>query len=52
MEEAGLFRKITSRPTCYLFLFNDVLIITKKKRWDTAGSLGRGCRELAGTGQP
>nr|XP_013009369.1 rho guanine nucleotide exchange factor 16 isoform X2 [Cavia porcellus]XP_013009371.1 rho guanine nucleotide exchange factor 16 isoform X2 [Cavia porcellus]XP_013009372.1 rho guanine nucleotide exchange factor 16 isoform X2 [Cavia porcellus]XP_023421545.1 rho guanine nucleotide exchange factor 16 isoform X2 [Cavia porcellus] len=35
MEEAGLFRKITSRPTCYLFLFNDVLIITKKKSEDS-----------------
>lgn len=33
VEEAGLFRKLASRPTCYLFLFNDVLVITKKKRW-------------------
>lgn len=33
IEEAGLFRKLASRPTCYLFLFNDVLVITKKKRW-------------------
>lgn len=30
-EETGLFRKIASRPTCYLFLFNDVLVVTKKK---------------------
>ncbi|KAM8792236.1 rho guanine nucleotide exchange factor 16 [Rhynchonycteris naso] len=31
VEETGLFRKLASRPTCYLFLFNDVLVITKKK---------------------
>ncbi|XP_064219211.1 rho guanine nucleotide exchange factor 16 [Aotus nancymaae] len=31
MEETGLFRKLASRPTCYLFLFNDVLVVTKKK---------------------
>lgn len=31
LEETGLFRKIASRPACYLFLFNDVLVITKKK---------------------
>ncbi|XP_023555303.1 rho guanine nucleotide exchange factor 16 isoform X2 [Octodon degus] len=35
MEEAGIFRKIASRPTCYLFLFNDVLLITKKKSEDS-----------------
>lgn len=35
LEEAGLFKKIASRPTCYLFLFNDVLIITKKKSEDS-----------------
>ncbi|XP_074017728.1 rho guanine nucleotide exchange factor 16 [Numenius arquata] len=29
-EEAGIFRRGTGR-LCYLFLFNDVLIITKKK---------------------
>ncbi|NWI21875.1 ARHGG factor, partial [Crypturellus soui] len=29
-EEAGIFRKGSGR-VCYLFLFNDVLIITKKK---------------------
>ncbi|XP_069893271.1 rho guanine nucleotide exchange factor 16 [Dipodomys merriami] len=34
VEETGLFRKIASRPTCYLFLFSDVLIITKKKSED------------------
>lgn len=33
VEETGLFRKLASRPTCYLFLFNDVLVVTKKKRW-------------------
>jgi hypothetical protein len=32
VEETGLFRKIASRPTCYLFLFSDVLVVTKKKR--------------------
>lgn len=32
-EETGLFRKLASRPTCYLFLFNDVLVVTRKKRW-------------------
>ncbi|XP_069096033.1 rho guanine nucleotide exchange factor 16 isoform X2 [Pleurodeles waltl] len=31
IEEAGIFRKGFGRPSCYLFLFNDVLIITKKK---------------------
>ncbi|XP_066126735.1 rho guanine nucleotide exchange factor 16 [Saccopteryx bilineata] len=31
VEETGLFRKLASRPTCYLFLFNDVLVVTKKK---------------------
>ncbi|XP_005404208.1 PREDICTED: rho guanine nucleotide exchange factor 16 [Chinchilla lanigera] len=35
VEEAGLFRKIASRPTCYLFLFSDVLIVTKKKSEDS-----------------
>ncbi|XP_048206057.1 rho guanine nucleotide exchange factor 16 [Perognathus longimembris pacificus] len=35
VEEAGLFRKIASRPTCYLFLFSDVLVITKKKSEDS-----------------
>lgn len=38
VEETGLFRKLASRPTCYLFLFNDVLVVTKKKRWATAGA--------------
>ena len=33
VEETGLFRKLASRPTCYLFLFNDVLVVTKRKRW-------------------
>ncbi|KAM9299195.1 rho guanine nucleotide exchange factor 16 [Gastrophryne carolinensis] len=31
VEESGIFRKGFGRPYCYLFLFNDVLIITKKK---------------------
>ncbi|XP_039697973.1 rho guanine nucleotide exchange factor 16 [Pteropus medius] len=35
VEEAGLFRKLASRPTCYLFLFNDVLVVTKKKSEDS-----------------
>ncbi|XP_072282108.1 rho guanine nucleotide exchange factor 16 [Pyxicephalus adspersus] len=35
MEESGIFRKGFGRPYCYLFLFNDVLIITKKKSEDS-----------------
>ncbi|XP_029086666.1 rho guanine nucleotide exchange factor 16 isoform X1 [Monodon monoceros] len=35
VEETGLFRKLSSRPTCYLFLFNDVLVVTKKKSEDS-----------------
>lgn len=35
LEESSIFRKIASRPTCYLFLFSDVLVVTKKKRWAT-----------------
>lgn len=31
VEEAGLFRKIASRPTLYLFVFSDVLVVTKRK---------------------
>ncbi|XP_019513971.1 PREDICTED: rho guanine nucleotide exchange factor 16 isoform X2 [Hipposideros armiger] len=34
LEEAGLFRKL-ARPTYYLFLFNDVLVVTKKKSEDS-----------------
>ncbi|XP_063291869.1 rho guanine nucleotide exchange factor 16 [Pelobates fuscus] len=30
-EESGIFRKGFGRPFYYLFLFNDVLIVTKKK---------------------
>uniref|UniRef100_A0A8C3SA46 Rho guanine nucleotide exchange factor 16 n=1 Tax=Chelydra serpentina TaxID=8475 RepID=A0A8C3SA46_CHESE len=30
-EDAGIFRKGFGRANCYLFLFNDVLIVTKKK---------------------
>ncbi|XP_053308016.1 rho guanine nucleotide exchange factor 16 [Spea bombifrons] len=35
MEESGLFRKGFGKAYCYLFLFNDVLIITKKKSEDS-----------------
>ncbi|XP_069803389.1 rho guanine nucleotide exchange factor 16 [Dendropsophus ebraccatus] len=35
VEEAGIFRKGFGRNACYLFLFNDVLIITKKKSEDS-----------------
>ncbi|XP_042334677.1 rho guanine nucleotide exchange factor 16 [Sceloporus undulatus] len=31
VEEGGIFRKGSGRGNCYLFVFNDVLIITKKK---------------------
>ncbi|XP_013928579.1 PREDICTED: rho guanine nucleotide exchange factor 16-like [Thamnophis sirtalis] len=31
-EDGGIFRKGLGRGICYLFVFNDVLIITKKKR--------------------
>ncbi|NWY73959.1 ARHGQ factor, partial [Erithacus rubecula] len=31
VEDSGLFSKRTSKQQVYLFLFNDVLIITKKK---------------------
>ncbi|XP_073417802.1 rho guanine nucleotide exchange factor 16 isoform X2 [Dendrobates tinctorius] len=31
VEEGGIFRKGFGRNFCYLFLFNDVLIMTKKK---------------------
>ncbi|KAM6217998.1 rho guanine nucleotide exchange factor 16 [Rhynchocyon petersi] len=34
-EDPGLFRKLASRPTSYLFLFNDVLLVTKKKSEDS-----------------
>ncbi|XP_070812103.1 rho guanine nucleotide exchange factor 16 [Pituophis catenifer annectens] len=30
-EDGGIFRKGSGRGICYLFVFNDVLIITKKK---------------------
>ncbi|XP_058160577.1 rho guanine nucleotide exchange factor 16 [Dasypus novemcinctus] len=35
VEDTGLFRKIAGRPTCYLFLFNDVLVVTRKKSEDS-----------------
>lgn len=35
VEESGIFRKGFGRPYCYLFLFNDVLIITKRKSEDS-----------------
>ncbi|XP_049631275.1 rho guanine nucleotide exchange factor 16 [Suncus etruscus] len=31
LEESSLFRKLGSRPTSYLFLFNDVLVLTKRR---------------------
>uniref|UniRef100_A0A8C6Z7Z0 Rho guanine nucleotide exchange factor 16 n=1 Tax=Nothoprocta perdicaria TaxID=30464 RepID=A0A8C6Z7Z0_NOTPE len=53
-EESGIFRKGSGR-VCYLFLFNDVLIITKKKRGKEGGqSCGKeaGCEELGAALQP
>ncbi|CAB1348279.1 unnamed protein product, partial [Coregonus sp. 'balchen'] len=38
VEENGIFSKRTSRQQVYFFLFNDVLILTRKKR-STAGML-------------
>ncbi|XP_007943631.1 rho guanine nucleotide exchange factor 16 [Orycteropus afer afer] len=35
IEDTGLFRKIAGRPTSYLFLFNDYLVVTKKKSEDS-----------------
>ncbi|KAM4651287.1 rho guanine nucleotide exchange factor 16 [Discoglossus pictus] len=35
VEESGIFRKGFGRSLCYFFLFNDVLIITKKKSDDS-----------------
>lgn len=35
VEEGGIFRKGFGRTFCYVFLFNDVLIITKKKSEDS-----------------
>lgn len=32
VEDSGIFLKRTSRQQVYFFLFNDVLIVTKKKR--------------------
>ncbi|KAM3923247.1 rho guanine nucleotide exchange factor 16 [Leptodactylus fuscus] len=34
-EETGIFRKGFGKTFCYLFLFNDVLILTKKKSEDS-----------------
>ncbi|XP_072833778.2 rho guanine nucleotide exchange factor 16 [Pogona vitticeps] len=31
VEDGGIFRKGSGRGSCYLFVFNDVLIITRKK---------------------
>lgn len=45
VEEAGLFRKL-ARPTYYLFLFNDVLVVTKKKRWVPPLGPASGCVAL------
>ncbi|XP_037356210.1 rho guanine nucleotide exchange factor 16 [Talpa occidentalis] len=35
VEETSRFRKLAGRPTCYLFLFNDFLVVTKKKSEDS-----------------
>ncbi|KAM4702638.1 rho guanine nucleotide exchange factor 16 [Rhinophrynus dorsalis] len=35
VEETGIFKKGFGKPSSYLFLFNDVLIITKKKNEDS-----------------
>ncbi|XP_056400549.1 rho guanine nucleotide exchange factor 16 [Hyla sarda] len=35
VEEGGIFRKGFGKTSCYLFLFNDVLIMTKKKSEDS-----------------
>ncbi|XP_060055906.1 rho guanine nucleotide exchange factor 16 isoform X3 [Erinaceus europaeus] len=35
VEETGLLRKLASRPLCYLFLFSDVLVVTRKKSEDS-----------------
>ncbi|XP_004705266.1 rho guanine nucleotide exchange factor 16 isoform X1 [Echinops telfairi] len=35
VEDGGLLRKIAGRPASYLFLFNDVLVVTKKKSEDS-----------------
>lgn len=32
VEDSGIFLKRTSRQQVYFFLFNDVLIVTRKKR--------------------
>lgn len=34
-EELSIFWKAFSHRSYYLFLFNDVLIVTKKKRWES-----------------
>ncbi|KAG7268425.1 hypothetical protein CRUP_008975 [Coryphaenoides rupestris] len=39
VEESGIFLKRTARQHLYLFLFNDVLIVTRKKS-ERAGSVG------------
>ncbi|XP_041062527.1 rho guanine nucleotide exchange factor 16 [Carcharodon carcharias] len=31
VEESGIFRKVFGKQSCFLFLFNDVLILTRKK---------------------
>ncbi|XP_012589979.1 PREDICTED: rho guanine nucleotide exchange factor 16 [Condylura cristata] len=35
VEEAGRFWRLASRLACYLFLFNDFLVVTKKKSEDS-----------------
>ncbi|XP_078094887.1 rho guanine nucleotide exchange factor 16 [Mustelus asterias] len=31
VEESGIFRKVFGKQSCFLFLFNDVLILTRKR---------------------
>uniref|UniRef100_UPI00398E6BA1 rho guanine nucleotide exchange factor 16 n=1 Tax=Pristiophorus japonicus TaxID=55135 RepID=UPI00398E6BA1 len=31
VEESGIFRKVFGKQSCFLFLFNDVLIVTRKR---------------------
>ncbi|XP_056354674.1 rho guanine nucleotide exchange factor 26-like [Oenanthe melanoleuca] len=45
VEDTGLFSKRTSKQQVYFFLFNDVLIITKKKSEDSYAVSGYSLRE-------
>uniref|UniRef100_A0A8D2J891 Rho guanine nucleotide exchange factor 16 n=1 Tax=Varanus komodoensis TaxID=61221 RepID=A0A8D2J891_VARKO len=46
VEEGGIFRKGSGRGSCYLFVFNDVLIITKKKSEESYTVLNYAMLEL------